>query len=119
MEEHHYECLLDRQEELALFLYTKMSCNVYTPKTLIEYKRTAFTYPVSNVRVTFDHEICAGMDDRGLFSKDPFLTPTHRQDTGILEVKYDDFLPSPIKEVIGQVDRIPEANSKYSMARLL
>lgn len=114
-----FSCLLSYEEELATFLYDKMTRNVYRPKTVVDYDRTAYTHPVSDVRITYDHNIRAGMSPGGLY--DPH-TPLYRimpEDYGILEVKYNDFLISPLQKVVGRLDALPEANSKYSSARML
>lgn len=118
MEKHNYHFLIRRPEELASFLYTKMMRGAYRPKTIILYSRTAFLYPVSDVRITFDHHISSSVNPHGLFREKIALTPVLPQDMGILEVKYNDFLPSVLKQVIRQADRSADAYSKYSSARL-
>lgn len=119
MERHQYGFLMNHTEELAGRLYVKMIRNVYRPKTIVQYDRTAFLYPVSDVRITFDHNMAGTAGAYGLFEKNPFLIPLMRPDTGVLEVKYNDFLPAPIKEIVSRVDSLADANSKYSQARFI
>lgn len=118
MEEGRYEFLLDRQEPLAQQLYHRLLCGGYQPKSLIEYDRTAYAYPVSDVRITFDYRVRAGASPYGILEKKPFFSPVSDADSGVLEVKYNDFLPAHIKNVIKEVDHQAEASSKYSRARL-
>lgn len=118
MEQGRYEFLLERGEKLALQLYHRLVCGGYQPKSLIEYDRTAFAYPVSDVRVTFDHRVRACASPYGFLEKDPFFVTVMEEDVGVLEVKYNDFLPSPIKTIIKGVDGQVQASSKYSRARL-
>lgn len=118
MEEGRYEFLLDRQEPLAQQLYHRLLCGGYQPKSLIEYDRTAFAYPVSDVRITFDYLVRAAASPYGILEKEPFFSPVSDADSGVLEVKYNDFLPAHIKNIIKDVDNQAEASSKYSRARL-
>lgn len=118
MENHQYEFLLEREEELAKRLYVKMTEQVYSPKTIVEYERTAYTYPVSDVRVTFDRNIRGSVNPYGIFEKEPFYISLINPDMGVLEVKYNDFFPSALKPLLESLDGVAESYSKYSMARL-
>lgn len=119
MERHRYGFLAERKEELAARLYLKMISGVYRPKTIVVYRRTAFQYPVSDVRITFDHDLQGTAGGYGLFEPELPLIPLMRPDTGVLEVKYNDFLPAPIKAVVGRLDSLAEASSKYSKSRMI
>ena len=119
MENRHYEFLLSREEELAAFLYDKMTRNLYRPRTLVVYDRTALLYPVSNVRITYDHNLRGSMSPVGLYDPHTALFPLMPYGFGVLEVKYNDFLVTPLKRVLSVLDRLPEASSKYSSSRML
>lgn len=118
MERHRYGFLLTREEPLAKQLYSKMLHGAYRPKAIVEYQRTAFLYPVSDVRITFDHRIKAGVTPYGLFKKDGATVSLMNEDVGVLEVKYNDFLPAHLKAIVQQIDHLAEASSKYSKSRL-
>lgn len=119
MEQRSYDWLLKYENELALFLYAKMTQNVYIPKTIVEYQRLAYTNPISDVRITFDTNVRGSQYPYGLFEKIPQYVPLMKEDVGILEIKYNQFLPTPIRNIVDQIDRSAEASSKYSKARLL
>ncbi len=119
MEAHHFEILLSHNEELATFLYDKMTRNVYRPKTVVEYDRTALLYPVSNVRITFDHNLRGSMSLTGLYDLRTPLYPLMPFGWGVLEVKYNDFLVAPLQRILSSLELLPTASSKYSGARLL
>lgn len=119
LENHRYECLLQRKEELALFLYSKMRTNIYSPKTIVEYNRIAYANPVSDVRITFDTEVRGTEVPYGLFEHSLPYIPLIKPDLGILEIKYNSFLSAPIKQLVEEIDNVAEASSKYSKARLL
>ena len=119
LEDGDYELLLEREEELATFLYYKITKGVYRPRTIVEYERTAFLYPVSDVRITYDHNIMGSISQHGLYEPGIQMYRLIPQDYGVLEVKYNDFLVSPLQRILSVLDVMPEANSKYSSARLL
>lgn len=87
------------------------------PAVIVEYERTAFTYPIGNVRITFDRNISAIADPLGFFSAQnariPVL-PTHEH---VLEVKYDELLPDHIAQLL-ELDTLTQtACSKYFLCR--
>lgn len=118
MEQHRYDFLLERKEALAGRLYTKMTQQVYRPKTIIEYDRTAFLYPINDIRITFDKNVRASANPMGILEKEieaVYLLPPEKE---ILEIKYQDFFPYALKEVFGNLDHMTEAYSKYTVSRL-
>ncbi len=118
MENRHYECLLKHDEELATFLYNKITQNIYRPRIIIDYDRVAYLYPVSDVRITYDFNQKGSFSNRGLYDQHLGMQPLMPEGFGVLEVKYNDFLPSPLQRVVSEIDQLPEATSKYSNARL-
>lgn len=110
--------LRETDDEFSLFLYQKMEQYIYRPKSIIEYDRTAFTYPVSDTRITFDRNVRVATSPVGIFRKDASFIPLTDEDSVVFEVKYNDFLIEPIKEQIKRVGLLEMANSKYSQARM-
>lgn len=119
MERGQYDWLLKREEELAGFLYVKMVRSIYMPKTIVEYNRLAYTSPVSNVRITFDTNLRGTQTPYGLFEYHPPYLPLLNDELAVMEVKFDHFLPEPIRHIIDGINSVAEANSKYSGARML
>ena len=100
-------------------LYVKMKNELFKPKTIVDYTREAYIYPIGNVRITFDKSIKSG-----LFSKDMFNVKLPTVDSLdpriiILEIKYDEFLPSIIADTIQIGERRVTAVSKYALCRIL
>lgn len=119
IEQHQYSCLLARPEPLAQQLYVRMLRGGYRPKTIVTYLRTAYSYPASDVRVTFDTDMRGTATPYGLFAQELSGVPLLSAEVGVLEVKYNDYLPHPIKNLLRSIDALPQANSKYSQARML
>lgn len=110
--------MLSDPSPLIQELYVKMKGSQLRPRVLVSYTREPYIYAPGNVRVTFDSNI------RTTLWHNRFLEPQVRDicatDTPgqlILEVKYDDFLPDIILDLI-QSDRVrQQAFSKYCACR--
>ena len=89
------------------------------PSVIVDYKRIAYTYPVSDVRITFDSCITSGRFNNDLFNKDIMLYDVLDKDKIILEVKFNTFLPKIVKELIQSVPMTRIAMSKFALCREL
>ena len=87
------------------------------PSIVVGYHRTAYTYPISDVRITFDSNI-----ESGLYNYDLFETsmPTYRVDEPgkqVLEVKFNEVLPLHIANILNDIPSCREAVSKFAICR--
>lgn len=115
-----YGFLLEREEELAHKLYTFMLTKCYRPKCIVEYDRMAFCEPVNDIRITLDMNLRATEATLiGLLDKNLILYPVCDKSEVTMEVKYNGFLYTHIKEVISQSDKMQISNSKYVRARTI
>lgn len=117
MQECDYGFLALREEPVARKIYMQLMRGAYQPKTLVEYEREAYTYPVGNIRVTFDTDVKATASGWDIFSENPPWTTIIPSATGVLEVKYSTILPSFIKAAV-ETGSLSMANSKYAQSRL-
>lgn len=112
-----YDCLLAYRDPFAAECYGLLHGKCYRPKTIVEYQRKAYIAKENRIRVTLDHRIRATEASLALFDPKlntvPVLDPFH----GILEVKFNGFLLSYIKQLLNQADCAPLSASKYCMAR--
>jgi hypothetical protein len=99
-------------------LYLKMLREQLRPKALVDYIREPFVYPPGNVRVTIDRQIRTGLHSRDFFNPLLPTMPAGQSDTMILEVKFDDFLPEIVGDLIQTKDRGCTAFSKYAASRI-
>lgn len=87
------------------------------PVCIVEYERTALVYPIGNVRITFDRNIRSSSNIKEFYERKisgiPILEPDHQ----ILEVKYDNFLPSFILQALNLDTLKVQSFSKYYYAR--
>lgn len=91
--------------------------NNLRPKVIVEYEREAFLYPVGNIRITFDTNICASGDLLHFTEEQIMTRPVMPVGQHILEVKYDEFLPDFIKELMELEDLRLTTFSKYFICR--
>ena len=86
----------------------------WRPAVIVDYDRLAYTYPIGNVRVTIDSNVRTAPYRYDIF--DPRLLDIPVLDEGevVLEVKYDAFLPAPVRELLHGVKKQRCAVSKYT-----
>lgn len=98
-------------------LYAKMKQTLLQPKTIVDYVREPFIYPPGNVRVTLDYDIRTGL--AGTDFLNPNCTTLPAGDAPIiLEVKWDEFLPDVIRDIVQLEGRRTAAFSKYAACRI-
>lgn len=87
------------------------------PSIVVGYHRTAFIYPISDVRITFDSNIESGLYNYDLFDNE---MPTYRVDEPgkqVLEVKFNEVLPLHIASILADIPSCREAVSKFAICR--
>jgi len=114
-----YKFLLNNPDESAAKLFEHLSTNAYAPRTVIEYKRTAYKHPVSSARVTFDYDVRISQNHTSFFKAHFSGMPAIERSEGILEIKYNDILLGSIKDILKDIDNLNIASSKYIESRLL
>lgn len=98
-------------------LYGKIQSQGLAPKTIVDYTREAYIYAPGNVRVTLDYDIRTGLRGTDFLKWDCMTIPAG-DPTVILEVKWDEFLPSVIRDAIQLTGRQSSAFSKYARCRI-
>ena len=109
--------LLRYPDPFAAEVYGLMTLAGYRPKTVVEYKRKAFIAKENKIRVTFDSDIRANEANFAIFSENLPLTPVFPGFNTVMEVKYNGFLLSYIKDLLCMADRAQLSVSKYCLAR--
>lgn len=109
--------MLDTGDPLLIELQAKMCYQLLRPRTLIDYTRDAFIYAPGNVRLTLDSDIRSGIAATALFDPVPML-PVDPARPVVLEVKYDQYLPELIRDLIQTPGRHTEPYSKYAAGRI-
>lgn len=110
-----YGGLLETGSSLGTELYTLLECGLYRPKCLVEYDRMAFWDETNDTRVTLDSGLRVSRDVQSFFSDAPNFVPVFAGT--ILEVKYNRFLLSFVKNIVNRANASETAISKYVMCR--
>ena len=83
------------------------------PAIIVQYEREPFIYKDGNVRVTFDRCISASENLHLFFEKNIAAMPVLPKDVHLLEVKWDEFLPEPVRAALDNKNLQSTAFSKY------
>lgn len=110
--------LKDSTNPLFNDLYIKMVSERLKPKTIVDYTREAYIYKAGNVRITFDKSIKTALNSVDVLNKDVPTIETLDSRYIILEVKYDEFLPEIISDLIQVGERSKTSVSKYALCRM-
>lgn len=100
-------------QELLILKQTRLM----QPKVIVAYERTPFVENNGNVRVTFDDGICSSADFEAFFHTDLHARKILPQGQTLMEVKFDEFLPAYIKEVLENGHMRQTTFSKYYLCR--
>ena len=111
------EWMLSSDRPLVQELYVKMKNRGLKPKTIVDYTREPFVYAPGNVRVTLDYNIRTGLQCTDFLNPDCVTIPAG-DDMTILEVKWDSFLPSVIRDAVQLHNRQSISYSKYAACRI-
>lgn len=113
----NYKSLLHYKDDFAAECYGVMVMNTYRPKVIVEYRRKAFIRAENSIRITFDSHVCATDVCADFFDIMSHYNPVLSPAATVLEVKYNHFLLSYIKEVLNSCDKSEVSVSKYLLAR--
>lgn len=112
-----YACLKERPEVLIQDFYRALEFRKFQPRVIVDYTREAYIYELGNVRITFDKELRAGINGIDLFNPNNVYQEILYPQQVILEVKYDDFLPDVIRQLLQPERLTRSAISKYVLCR--
>lgn len=109
----------EKDRELLVRFKAGMCISRLEPKVIVEYERKAYICKEGNVRITFDRNLSSSGYFNRFLVKDMLKRPVMPPGKHVLEVKYDEFLPRYIKDVLntGKMERT--TYSKYVLCREL
>lgn len=110
------EFKLDKDNILRQFLID-YKLNRLKPSIIVDYNRLAFTYHVSDIRITFDSNIRSGLYNYNLFDKDACTYGVIDDNEMVLEVKFNEILPESIAIILSTVPTFRQAYSKFATCR--
>ena len=112
------EVFWDTDDKLLKEFCIDISTHRFMPKVIVDYEREAFVEPIMNIRVTFDYNISASDEIDRFLSGDYLKIPILGEKRHVLEVKFDDVLPSYIKAILQSNVLGQNSFSKYYLGRI-
>lgn len=108
-----YEFLLHSKYPLCREFYVECVSNVMRPRTIVDYDREPWILDAGTVRVTFDMDVRAAIGSYDIFDDTLPALPVLEDGKCVMEVKYTEFLPHFVRDILP--DRASEftAVSKY------
>ena len=104
-------------DEIILGFYTRIRNEGLTAKVIVDYTREPFVFAPGNVRVTLDYNIRTGLACTDFLNPDCVTIPI-KDSPSILEVKWDNYLPNVIRDIVQLDGRRNAAFSKYAVCRM-
>ncbi len=98
-------------------VYREMKTRLLRPVVIVDYVREAYIHPAEEVRITFDKQIRTGLYQTDMFNPNIPTYPVFDDPIEVLEVKYDEFLPTYMQAILSGVTAQRSAVSKYTWCR--
>lgn len=108
---------IEEPEGLLFEFITNYKNKGLVPSVIVEYHRTAFTYPISDVRITFDSNIQSSLYNYDLFNTSYPRYIVDEPGKQVLEVKFNEVLPLHIANILNDIPACREAVSKFAICR--
>ncbi|MBR5289056.1 MAG: polyphosphate polymerase domain-containing protein [Clostridia bacterium] len=98
-------------------VYREMKTRLLRPAVIVDYVREAYIHPAQDVRITFDKQLRTGLYSQDIFNPQVPTYPVFDDAVEILEVKFNEFLPTYIQSVLSGITAQRSAISKYTWCR--
>lgn len=112
------EWMLKDNRELVRELYLNMTLYNLKPQTIVSYDRIPFTFPYGNVRITLDRNLKTSIYNINPSDNNFSLVNVLEKNNSILEIKYDEYLPEFLKELLQIGNKRQISVSKYILCRM-
>jgi len=112
-----YEWMKDDTRPLCVELYYKIYSECLRPRTVVDYQRDPYVYAPGNVRIAIDYNIRTGLNSTDFLNPELVTLPAGDAPM-ILEVKWDEYLPDIVKDVVTLPGRRVGSFSKYEQCRI-
>ena len=98
-------------------VYREMRTRLLRPAVIVDYVREAYIHQAEEVRITFDKQVRTGLYSVDMFNPQIPTYPVFDDPVEILEVKFDEFLPSYLQAILSGITAQRSAVSKYTWCR--
>ncbi|MCZ8518244.1 MULTISPECIES: polyphosphate polymerase domain-containing protein [Paenibacillus] len=109
-------CLRDAEDALLQDFYQALGRG-FRPAAIVDYEREAYVYGPSDVRITFDKKLSAGINTYDMFDEGLVLLEGLDAARTIMEIKFNAFLPELVRVLVQPQAHQRSAISKYVICR--
>ena len=110
-----YTFLLHHEHSLCREFYIECMSNFMRPRVIVDYDREPYIMDEGTVRITFDKRLRASVLSYDIFDATLPTLPALNYDKLILEVKYTEFIPKIVSDMIPVQAMEFTAASKYML----
>lgn len=112
-----YGFLLKSPHPLCREFYVECVCNGMRPRTIVDYDREPWVQPEGTVRITFDEDVRAAVGGFDIFDPTLAVLPVLEPHKLVLEVKFTEFLPGILRDILPPDAAECTAVSKFDLCR--
>ena len=109
--------LYESKKPLLVQFYFEIKENLVKQDVIVDYTREAYVSDISNIRITLDKDLRTGLTNTDLFNKSAPSIKALDEPWMILEVKFNNFLPDYIKNIIQLASNQRYAISKFVICK--
>ena len=106
--------LYQSKKPLLVQFYFEIKQNILKQDVIVDYTREAYVSDISNIRITLDKDLRTGLTNTDLFNKSAPSIKALDEPWMILEVKFNNFLPHYIKNIIQL-----SSNQRYAISKFV
>ncbi|MNI06396.1 VTC domain protein [compost metagenome] len=111
------EWLRGLNQQLAQDFYWDLKQGIMKPSVIVDYIREAYIESISDTRITFDKELASGLHANNLFDDQLATWQAVEGPKMILEVKFNQYLPASIRELLQMSAHQRSTISKYVLCK--
>lgn len=112
-----YDFALQSRKQLLMELFCSRRTRLLKPVVVVDYVREAYVMNAGNVRITFDKNLSGNLHNLDIFNPNVVMKRVLPQNVMIMELKYDDYLPAIVRNLIQISSFHKSAISKYVLCR--
>lgn len=112
-----YDFLKEKNDEILEEFYHRLTSERLRPVVQVSYTREPYIYNLGNVRVTFDSNLKSSLAHHDFTFDSPLVAATDNPNQIIMEVKFDEYLPAVIANILQLGNIRQNAFSKYATCR--
>lgn len=113
----NYEVLRSEKHPLRNRFYEDIRQGAMSPAVVVDYVREAYLYGAGDVRITFDKELRAGVHSYDIFDPELVTRSMITDPRTILEVKYNEYLPQMLFDLLQMSSHQRSTISKYAICK--